>query len=275
MNPLVNVLISILFMLTLSCNNAKKNSNSSSKDLPELTSVISDKKMIKISGGTFQTFFGKDSGRVVEVGTFYMDETPVTNREFLQFLEKNPKWRKSNILSLYADKNYLKNWPSDLQIPIAESMDSPVTNVSWFAASAYAKSVGKRLPTVNEWEFVGLASTKQSNGSKDPGFSEAILKAYQERRELKNPTVGQSAPNYYGVQNMYDLVWEWTEDFSSIMLSGESRGDNTPSESLFCAGASLSSTDLTNYAAFVRYAMRASVDAKDCLNSIGFRLVKN
>ena len=41
-----------------------------------------------------------------------------------------------------------------------------------------------------------------------------------------------------GVYDMFGTIWEWTEDFSSVMMSGESRKDNTTNETLFCAGAS-------------------------------------
>lgn len=231
--------------------------------------------MIKIEGGNYEAFFGKDSGRSVRVETFFMDDSPVTNAEYLAFLKANPQWTKTKVLKLYANENYLKNWKSDYEIPINQFPDSPVTNISWYAAEAYAKSVGKRLPTIDEWEYVGLANTNSKNASIDPKFSEFILKSYQERKRNGEGHIKKLAPNYYGIYNMYDLVWEWTYDFNSVMMSGESRNDSTPSESLFCAGAAVTSADLRNYAAFVRYALRGSVKANDCINNLGFRCVKN
>ena len=74
---------------------------------------------------------------------------------------------------------------------------------------------------------------------------------------------------------MYGMVWEWTFDFNSVMMSGESRKDNATNDNLFCAGAAVASSDLRNYAAFVRYALRGSLKADYCLNNLGFRCAKN
>src|SRR5690606_38936160 len=129
----------------------------------------------KIEGGTYEAFIGKDSGRVVQVKSFYLDETPVTNAEYLQFVKANPQWTKSKVLRLYADDSYLKNWKSDFEIPENLSPDAPITNISWYAAEAYAKSVGKRLPTIDEWEYVGLADKNSKNASQKPEFTDFIL----------------------------------------------------------------------------------------------------
>lgn len=257
----------------LSCTGDPDMIQTESKPRASLHFVRTVKNMEKIEGGTYEAFIGKDSGRVVKVETFYMDDSPVTNAEYLRFLKANPQWTRSNVLRLYADSSYLKYWKSDHEFP--ENMqDAPVTNISWFAAQAYAESVGKRLPTIDEWEYVGLADAKSANAAHQPEFTEFILKSYQKKDKYKQP-VRQDTPNYYGVYNMYGMVWEWTYDFNSVMMSGESRKDNTTNESLFCAGAAVTSSDLRNYAAFVRYALRGSLKADYCLNNLGFRCAKN
>ena len=231
--------------------------------------------MVKIDGGTYKAFIGKDSNRVVNVKTFYMDDSPVTNAEYLQFLKANPQWTRSKVLRLYADSSYLKHWEGDYKIPKNLNPNAPVTNVSWFAAEAYAKSAGKRLPTIEEWEYVGLADATSKNASQKPEFTDFILREYQQRKDKNNQAVKQGEHNFYGVYDMYGLVWEWTYDFNSVMMSGESRKDNTTNESLFCAGGAITSSDLRNYAAFVRYALRGSLKANNCLNNLGFRCAKD
>ena len=42
-----------------------------------------------------------------------MDVYPVTNKEYLKFVKENPKWKRSKVISLFADKTYLINWASD------------------------------------------------------------------------------------------------------------------------------------------------------------------
>jgi len=87
--------------------------------------------------------------------------------------------------------------------------------------------------------------------------------------------VKQSKPNIWGVYDLFGTIWEWTEDFSSVMMSGESRKDNTTNETLFCAGASVTSSDLKNYAAFIRFALRGSVKADYTINNLGFRCARD
>lgn len=230
---------------------------------------------MKIDSGSYRAFIGKDSNNIIKVKSFYIDDSPVTNAEYLTFLKANPQWTRSKVLRLYADSTYLKHWKGDYQLPEKINPDAPVTNVSWFAAEAYAKSVGKRLPTIEEWEYVGLADRTSKNASDKPDFTDFILREYQQRKSNMNKVVRQGEPNFYGVYDMYGMVWEWTYDFNSVMMSGESRKDNTTNESLFCAGGAITASDLRNYAAFVRYALRGSIKANNCLNNLGFRCARD
>lgn len=256
------------------CSEKTETSTNTIGTRSHLKSILSSKKMVKIEAGTYKAFIGKDSGRVVNVKTFYIDDSPVTNVEYLQFVKANPQWARSKVLRLYADSAYLKAWKSDFEIPKDINPNAPVTNISWFAAEAYAKSVGKRLPTINEWEYVGIADQNSKNASEKQEFTDFVLKSYQKKDKNKQQ-IKQEKPNYYGVYNMYGMVWEWTYDFNSVMMSGESRKDNATNESLFCAGASVTSNDLRNYAAFIRYALRGSLKGNYCLNNLGFRCVKD
>ena len=258
----------------LSCSGSSEMPETETRIQDRLKLISNSKKMVKISGGTYEAFIGKDSGRIVKVPTFYLDDSPITNAEYLQFLKANPQWAKSKVKRLYADSTYLQHWKSDFEIPENLSPNAPVTNVSWFAAKEYAKSVGKRLPTIDEWEFVALADRTTKNASKKPEFTDFILKSYQKKDKAKQ-VVAQDSANYYGVHNMYGMVWEWTFDFNSVMMSGESRKDNATNDNLFCAGAAVTSSDLRNYAAFVRYALRGSLTAYYCLNNLGFRCANN
>lgn len=239
-----------------------------------LSRIKSVKKMISVDGGTYMGFLGKDSGRIVQVKSFQIDESPVTNSEFLEFLRKNPQWTRSQVTRLYADDAYLHNWQGDYEIPTDAKPESPVTNISWFAAEAYAKSVGKRLPTIDEWEYAALADENSKDASGKPEFTQYILNSYQKKGMYKE-AVKQQKPNYYGLYDLYGLVWEWTEDFNSVMISGESRNDSSKNESLFCSGAAVTTSDLTNYAAFMRYAMRGSLKADYSVNNLGFRCAKD
>ena len=261
------------FLLFFSCS--KKQITAENTTLkPHLTFISCQKNMLKIEGGSYRPFVGKESDSLSFVNSFLMDETAVTNAEFLEFLKKNPQWTKSQVLRLFADSTYLHSWKSDYEFPADVSPQAPVTNVSWYAAKAYAQSVGKRLPTVDEWEYAARASEKLKDATENPEFTTKILKLYQQKYGYKKP-VKQHEANAWGIYDLYGTIWEWTEDFNSVMMTGESRKDNTVNETLFCAGASVTSSDLRNYAAFIRFAMRGSMKANYTVNNLGFRCVKD
>lgn len=232
---------------------------------------VSLSELITIPGGTHRPMYpGKNEPEQVLVPAFSIEATPVTNGQFLAFVWDQPKWRKESVKSLFADANYLTHWPSELELP--ESMlEAPVTNVSWFAARAYAKWAGRRLPLLSEWEYVAAASAKVAFGRDDPEYNQTILAWYSRPTPLIPPSVGAHPANFYGVQDMHGLVWEWVDDFNTALVTGESRGDSGLDRNLFCGSESVGSADPKDYAAFMRFAFRSSLEAKYTVRNLGFR----
>jgi formylglycine-generating enzyme required for sulfatase activity len=228
--------------------------------------------MAKIKGGSYIPMYSKEIQKT-EVASFQMDIYPVTNSDFLAFVKTNPGWKKSNVKSIYADSNYLKQWNSDISFN-KNIANSPVVNVSWFAAKRYCECQGKRLPETAEWELVARASETKTDASKDEGFNQWVLNWVTKTNPAVLPSVGSTFKNYYGVYDMHGLVWEWTYDFNNALTTGESRGDSSLDNTLFCGGGSFASKDINNYASFMRFAMRSSVKAKYCVANLGFRCVK-
>jgi len=144
----------------------------------DLVHLTSDTKMVEIKGGKYLPFYTTNKDSLNQVNSFLIDEHPVTNAQFLAFVKKNPQWRRSQIKSLYTDSTYLKDWVNDTTLPENALPDSPVCYVSWYAASAYAKAVGKRLPTMDEWEFMAMADETTSNARKKKEYSDAIVNLY-------------------------------------------------------------------------------------------------
>jgi formylglycine-generating enzyme required for sulfatase activity len=66
-------------------------------------------------------------------------------------------------------------------------------------------------------------------------------------------------------------VWELVDDFNTALVTGESRGDSQLDDSLFCGAGAASSVDPSDYAAFMRYALRTSYQAHYTMTSMGFR----
>ncbi|QBO58099.1 formylglycine-generating enzyme family protein [Chryseobacterium salivictor] len=263
------------FFLMVSCEKANtlKSTEGSSSSTQKETAITPDVKMVLIKGGDYQPFYGEDS-TLVKVADFLLDERPVTNAEFLDFVKKNPQWKRSNIKAIFADDTYLKDWQGDETLPENADPNAAVTYVSWFAAKAYAKSAGKRLPTLDEWEYVAMADEENPNARNKPTYSAHLINLYNEKDRQKNK-VKSSAPNYWGVYNMFDLVWEWTDDFNSIMTTSDSRTAEFDDKGLFCASAATTATDVLNYASFMRYAFRSSLKANYTVGNLGFRCAKD
>lgn len=229
-------------------------------------------EMAFIKKGAYTPLYGRDSVKV-KVDNFMLDVYPVTKKEYLEFVIKNPQWRKSEVKTIFADKSYLNNWKDDTHLNSEAENDEPVTNVSWFAAKAYCKCQGKRLPKLDEWEYAAMADKSMPDARKKESYNQYILDWY-ERPRTSNQKVGSTFKNFWGVYDLYGLVWEWTADFNSVMINSESRSGGQ-NNNLFCSAAAVGATDLMNYAAFMRYAFRSSVKGNYSINNLGFRCAKD
>jgi formylglycine-generating enzyme required for sulfatase activity len=229
--------------------------------------------MVAIKGGTYIPLYGRDSLQVT-ISDFKMDVYPVTNQEYIKFVLENPKWKRSNVKKLFADGNYLIDWKSDTQLGDSQAPNAPITNISWFAANDYCSCQGKRLATIDEWEYVAMANKNLPDARKLKDYNQTILSWYEKPKTFNNE-IGSTFKNYWNVYDLHGLVWEWTSDFNSVLISGESRKDVDNDSNLFCGSAAIGATDLMNYAAFMRYAIRGSLKAKYTMRNLGFRCVSD
>jgi formylglycine-generating enzyme len=163
--------------------------------------------MVLVRGGTFR--MGSDKHypeeapvHRVSVDAFWIDRTPVTNREFRKFVDATgyvtfaeiapdpkdypgalPHMLKAGSL-VFSPTNHavnLRDWsqwwnfefganwkhPYGPRSSISELDDHPVVHVAYRDAEAYATWAGKVLPTESEWEFAargGLDGTEYAWG---------------------------------------------------------------------------------------------------------------
>lgn len=235
-------------------------------------------KELPIKAGTYRPLYLSKNSPLVKVDSFEIDELPVTNIQFYKFLKSHPQLKKQTIAPIFADSGYLKHWlkAKNGYVPKVADFQKPVVNVSWYAANQYCRSEDKHLPTVEQWEYVGQASTTQKNGSLEQGYNQRILEWYSKSTGSNNElaTVGQSPANYWGVKDMHGLIWEWTENFNNALVTGESRSDSNLNQNMFCGSGAVGAVDPSDYAAFMRYGFRSSLEAKYTVSSLGFRCAK-
>jgi formylglycine-generating enzyme len=199
-----------------------------------------------------------DAARMKRVGAFLLGVEPVTNAEFLAFVVAHPEWRKSQIKAVFADEGYLRRWPSDLKLADEAARDEPVTNISWFAAEAYCKAQGLRLPTTDQWEY---ALADEGRGAAE--VRARSLEWFAEPNETRPAAVGAGAANGFGLRDLVGLVWEWTLDFDAYAIASDG--------AFSCSGAAARAADPTDYPAFMRYSMRESLKASYTADNLGFR----
>lgn len=228
-------------------------------------------KMVRIPAGHFQPLYGSANTPRTPVAAFAIDRDPVTRGAYLAFVQQHPAWQRASINPLFADtKGYLSEWSDGGDPGSALDRRRPVTSVSWFAARAYCAALGKRLPTVNEWELVASASSADRNASRDVLFIQQLVQLYA-LRTIPVPPIERGVANAYGVRGMHSLAWEWVEDYNSVLVSDDSRGVGARDHDLYCASAAIGAVDPSNYAAFLRYAVRSGATGRSTLLTLGFR----
>jgi formylglycine-generating enzyme required for sulfatase activity len=136
---------------------------------------------------------------------FYIDVTEVTVGQFKKFL-KSSGYKPAEPI----DWNYVYKYsPTDKH---------PMIYVTWHDATAYAKWVGKRLPTEAEWEFAargGLVGKEFTWGDDESVAREyAHYGSWNDGKGTTKP-VGSFKPNGYGLFDMVGNVWEWCADLYS------------------------------------------------------------
>lgn len=230
---------------------------------------------VVIPGGAIVPFFAPRGAsrpgaarRPVAIPAFALDTVPVTNAAYLRFVTAAPKWRRSAVPRVFAEATYLSHWRDDLDLGTAPP-DAPVTQVSWFAATAYCKAQGGALPTTLQWEYAA-----RDRGRGRDALRARVIAWYGQPSDAALAPVGRDAPNGYGVYDLVGSVWEWTEDFGGAMLGSDTRAGDSKDEALSCGAGSLGALDPGDYPTFMRYAFRASLSAEFTTSNLGFRCAR-
>ncbi|HIA67965.1 TPA: formylglycine-generating enzyme family protein, partial [Candidatus Poribacteria bacterium] len=222
-------------------------------------------KMALIPAGSFEMGDHLDNMadalplHTVELDAFYMDIHEVTVRKFKEFVrETGYEYDRWDDVAKYSPTN-----------------EHPVIYVTWDDATAYAKWVGKRLPTEAEWEFAargGLIGKEFSWGD-----DESAARDYANYGDTKGKDkwhgcapVGSLKPNEYGLYDMAGNAWEWCADWYGQYSRSPSRNPQGPStgDSRVLRGGYWGS--ITNS---LRVAYRNGLNPADTAFNLGFRCV--
>ena len=241
------------------------------------TASLAGGAYVRVPAGEFSSVLKyEDSKGKQKIAGFELMQKPVTNAQFLEFVRKYPQWQKAKVPAVFAEKkHYLSHWQSALMLGPKVKPQQPVTQVSWFAASAYCEAQNARLPTWSEWEYTAAADSTRRDARRDPAWRESILSWYSKPSNTPIADVGKSPANIYGIQDLNGLIWEWTEDYSAMLVSADNRNQSDPDKSKFCGASALSMEDKENYAVMMRVAMLSSLEAVNSTSNLGFRCAKN
>jgi len=195
--------------------------------------------MAEVEGGLFQlgyagsdfAFDNEKPSHPVYVQDFAIDRAPVSNGEFLEFIEaggyQDYHWwyaegwdylSKERVQApLYwewHDGRWMVRDFSGLHA-VDEKIQEPVSHVSFHEASAFAKWAGKRLPTEAEWEKAACFNPRTKEKQRFPwGDADAdASKANLLENQFWGVTPVGAFPggrSAYGCSQMIGDVWEWT-----------------------------------------------------------------
>ena len=196
----------------------------------------------------------------VYVDAFWMDKTDVTNEEYARFVratkyvtvaERKPKAEDfpgappENLVpgavvftppdhpvplnNHYQWWSYVPgtNWkhPTGPKSNLNGHANCPVVDLAYEDAEAYAKWVGKRLPTEAEWEFAargGLTGKPFVWGDEFRPHGQWMANTFQGRFPILDTgedghvgitPVETYPPNGYGLYDMAGNVWQWVSDW--------------------------------------------------------------
>ncbi len=235
--------------------------------------------MVWINGGTFEMgarpkHAEEGPPRQTRVKSFWIDRTEVTNDQFARFVKATgyvtlaerpldpkayPKLTGDQLKPssvVFAADAPEPGWRiiqgADWRHPLGPKSSIkgrgswPVVHIAWADAMAYARWLGRDLPTEAEWEYAARGgkdgATYVWGDDKKPSGKPAanhwqgvfpIVDTGEDGYKARTAPVGCFAPNGYGLYDMAGNVWEWTKDWYRPGLDPEGGPDGPAPDRAF------------------------------------------
>lgn len=219
--------------------------------------------MVRVPAGRFTP--GSTSGYAdeapagaVSVSTFWIDRTEVTNAQFAAFVQATgyltDAERQGGAVVFTAPPRGRwvapNTWWSMMagaqwrhpEGPGSHAMDrpqAPVVQLSRSDAQAYARWLGRELPSEDEWEWAALGGgdperveraarePRSADGKPTANYWQGVFPDINtaEDGHAGRAPVGCYAANGYGLHDLIGNVWEWTRDEYRGSRRGSSSGE--------------------------------------------------
>ena len=241
---------------------------------PEL--IVLEPNLFLMGDTTGQNASELPAREIQMTGLFAISSNEVSVAQYLACVEAGacqpPEW-------LEAGSRYNEQTGSDpsyrrlgdrLSAPL-----SPIIGVSWHDASSFANWVSElsnlscRLPSEAEWEYAARAGSESiyAIGDKitesDANFSNS---------QNGPSSVGQYAPNAFGLFDMHGNVWEWTSDCYAEDYTHAQPVDGAPFVVEGCETYSVRGGSWYSSAHSIRSSVRQGYDGYLRSEYLGFRI---
>jgi iron(II)-dependent oxidoreductase len=183
-------------------------------------------QMALVPVGSVPVVHGDGTCVMTGIEAFFLDRYAVTNQQFKRFIDADGY----DTLEIWPPEV----WPSVIRFTDrtgqpgprdwenrthpSRQADHPVVGICWYEAMAYARWVGKRLPTAPEWQKAGGWPEQLSGGSCNRYPWGNLFDP--ERTNLAAAQIGGTVPvsafpngtTPNGIFQMTGNVWEWLDD---------------------------------------------------------------
>lgn len=284
--------------------------------------------MVWISGGELtpgsrRGYPEEQGGTRVSVPGFWMDRSEVTNAQYLRFVEATgyvTDAERAGVAPVFAPPRVAAgqeapaySWwqpvagasfrhPQGPDSDLKGRAHHPVVQITHADALAYARWLGRSLPSELQWEYAAkagrddLALHREPRGARGEPLANFWQGAFPGQNSGEDgferaAPVGCFAPNAFGLFDMLGNVWEWTGSPYSASHRAQDRDDDghgagqLSSSATSCSepakqGARLvlkggSFLCASNFCARYRVAARHAQEAAQPAMHVGFRTVRS